>query len=237
MSARRPGRPAAAGPERARGRPQRGAAPPAPRALLAGPVGRPARAADAAVDDIPHQRQPDWIGNRLEVHGPAEDVAAFRRAAEGAGVVPWRMDDRAAGERWLGLILAAAGGRAGTGLAAEARGMAGELRAAWLDEASAAAEASVSGGCPLDLHALLPVPAAVLALGPDDPAALRWMWENWGTTWPLRRVHIAEPARAADGESALVYGFFSADWSPWQALVRMRRRWRALRFRLVPKYA
>jgi hypothetical protein len=28
----------------------------------------------------------------------------------------------------------------------------------------------------------------VLRLGPDDPAAIAWLWQSWGTTWALRGV-------------------------------------------------
>ena len=31
--------------------------------------------------------------------------------------------------------------------------------------------------------------------------------------------------------------FWSADWSPWQAVVRLRRNWPALAFALTPDYA
>lgn len=189
-----------------------------------------------AAATVPQLPQPEWIDNRLSVAGPAEMVVAFQAAAAGAGVVPWRHDDGAAEARWLGLLLAAAGPPGATGRAAEARHIAGELRAAWFDAVStAAARVGHARDCPLDLHALLPVPAAVLALGPDDPAARRWLWENWGTTWPLRRVRLLEQRRQAKA-ARLVYGFVSADWSPWQALLRLRARWPALQLELRPSY-
>ncbi|TCZ53890.1 hypothetical protein [Roseicella aquatilis] len=221
--------PTSAAPPRPPGRPQRGTPPPAPRARLR----RPAEATAAAVPPLP---QPDWIGNRLRVSGPAERVAALQAAAAGAGVVPWRHDDGAAEARWLGLLLAAAGPPGATGRAAEARAIAADLRAAWLaDQAAAAARVGRARDCPFDLHALLPVPAAVLALGPDDPAARRWLWETWGTPWPLRRVRLLEQRQEGDA-AMLVYGFVSADWSPWQALLRLRARWPALRLELRPSY-
>ena len=34
----------------------------------------------------------------------------------------------------------------------------------------------------------MPAAVCVLRLGPDAPASQRWLWRNWGTTWPLRRV-------------------------------------------------
>ncbi len=47
-----------------------------------------------------------------------------------------------------------------------------------------------SGRCPFNLHRLVPVPARILALGADDPAALLWLREHWGTTRPLRLVEV-----------------------------------------------
>ena len=32
-------------------------------------------------------------------------------------------------------------------------------------------------------------------------------------------------------------GFWSADWSPWQAVLRLRKDWPALSFVLTPDYA
>ena len=52
----------------------------------------------------------------------------------------------------------------------------------------------VSQACPFDLHALVPVHDHVLRLGPDDPTALAWLWEHWGTTQSLR--HVAEDVAA-----------------------------------------
>ena len=94
--------------------------------------------------------------------------------------------------------------------------------------------------CPLDLHRLLPVPAALLRLGPDHLEARRWLWEHWGTTWPLR--HVAElPAPKAGQQPVrepgrLRLGFWSADWTPWPAIARLRRDWPALRFEVRPVY-
>ena len=34
----------------------------------------------------------DWLYHDLTVTGPAGQVAAFRRAASGAGVIPWTLD-------------------------------------------------------------------------------------------------------------------------------------------------
>jgi hypothetical protein len=85
----------------------------------------------------------------------------------------------------------------------------------------------------------VPVPRAILDLGPDDPAALSWLWEHWGSTEALR--HVAgdtdqtrtgrEPSRAG-----WVLQFWSADWTPWRAIARIRTEWPALRFDVQPGY-
>ena len=90
----------------------------------------------------------------------------------------------------------------------------------------------VSQACPFDLHALVPVHDHVLRLGPDDPTALAWLWEHWGTTQSLR--HVAEDVAAdqdalhrsglAAEHDAFHVTFWSADWTPWRALAVEGRR-------------
>lgn len=185
--------------------------------------------------------QTDWLHHRLTVTGPPEAVAAFRVAAAGAGVVPWHLDgDRI--EEDLFLRLATATPR--TISLEGARILAAQLRAAMeRRHALAVARVGQSRACPFDLHALVPVPAAVLRLGPDHPGALAWLWENWGTTETLRHVeadnhpNIASRRTApSDGMGAFRASFWSADWSPWRALAHVANTWPALRFDLRPTY-
>lgn len=35
---------------------------------------------------------PDWLHHRLTISGPPEVLAAFKRAAAGAGIIPWHLD-------------------------------------------------------------------------------------------------------------------------------------------------
>lgn len=182
---------------------------------------------------------PDWIFHRLEVSGPADALADFRAAAAGAGVAPWALDYDALEEDLVALLLAPGPERRGISLAG-ARILARQVReCVWEDhEAALAAVALGERGCPFDLHALAPVPAAVLRLGMDHPTAVAWMWANWGTTWHLRRVEAARPppgvlAALPPGHDAALIRFVSADWSPWPVLLRCRGRWPALRFALA----
>ena len=181
----------------------------------------------------------DWLHQRMEVTGPPEDLAAFRKAAAGSGTVPWRLDlDRM--EEDLFHRLAEPGRR--TLSVHGARVLAGQLREA-IERRHALAVARVgrSAACPLDLHALVPVPGDVLPLGPDDPEALAWLWANWGTTEPLR--HVLEAGAAASGfgtardqDTRWKLTFWSADWTPWRALERIRLDWPTLRFGIRPTY-
>ena len=92
--------------------------------------------------------------------------------------------------------------------------------------------------CPLDLHRLIAVPARVLRLGPDNPASLRWLQTHWGTSQALRHVRVldGDADRRRRRTAVVTYAFYSADWSPWQALLRLRADWPSLVFELRPEY-
>ena len=74
----------------------------------------------------------------------------------------------------------------------DARVLAAELREAIAVHHQRVLEQGAA--CPFDLHRLLPVPDDVLRLGPDDPVSQRWLWEHWGTLWPLRHVRRIDAA-------------------------------------------
>lgn len=174
----------------------------------------------------------DWLYHHLIVTGPAAALAAFRDVASGAGVIPWVLDfDRVEEDAFL--RLAASPQRT---LSMEgARLLAGELRGAVARRHALAVErVGRSRACPFDLHALLPVPGAVLRLGPDDPEALAWLWEHWGTTAVLRHVALLPPGRA--GETAFGVSFWSANWTPWRAVTSARDAWPGLLFDVRPVY-
>ncbi len=199
------------------GHPRRGPAGAAPRDAAA-PHAPP------GVMALPH---PDWLYHELSVAGDADDLWEFRRAAAGAGVTPWVHDYDALEEHWLALMLLQPGR---TISLQGARIVARQVRDAFQEEhEEACAWVGRSQACPLDLHALCPVPWEVLRLGPDAPASMRWLWEHWGTTWSLRRVE------RLPGEAWRV-GFWSADWSPWPVVAACRARWPRLRFGLRVAY-
>ena len=149
--------------------------------------------------------------------------------------MPWRLDGERMAEDWV--LLLATSGRPTLSLTA-ARVLAAQLRdAVERRHALAVARVGHSRACPLDLHALVPVPDAVLRLGPDHPDAFAWLWRHWGTTEPLR--HVAEH-RTHDGQQLrdehLALSFWAADWTPWRAFARLRDQWPALRFDIQPRY-
>jgi len=216
--------------------------------------GGPARAGPAAPGRPPRlsPTHPDWLHHRLAVSGPAEAVADFQAAACGAGTLPWTLNfDRMEEDLFHALVAPRPPQRRRLSLAG-AHALARQLREAAEHRhaaAAARAERSLAGpqsvcgrSCPFDLHALVPVPDAVLRLGPDHPDALAWLWAHWGTTQAPR--HVTEDRFAALGRhkvrrrdpGILHLSFWSADWTPWRALAQAAARWPTLRFDVRPTY-
>ncbi len=182
---------------------------------------------------LPH---PDWLHHQLIGTGPSADLGRFRDAAAGAGTVPWQLDFGRM-EEDLFHVLVAAGQLSLEG----ARVLSGQLQAAVARRhARAVARVGWSVACPFDLHALVPVPDAILCLGPDHPDALAWLWAHWGTTEALRHVMAGESAgrhpKRAPAKGALKLRFWSADWTPWRALEKIRADWPGLWFDVRPDY-
>jgi hypothetical protein len=115
----------------------------------------------------------------------------------------------------------------------------------------AAALVGQGNGCPFDLHALLPVPDAILDLGPAHQDALAWLAAHWGVTDRLRQVTLLKhpkPGRRLPKNFLVIgYGFFAGGNSggggspggagnsgetPAVAVATLAARWPALRFRL-----
>jgi len=219
------------------------------------PPGRPRARTDVAdtresvraAGEVLSLANPDWLEHHLAIIGLADQVARFRAAAAGAGVIPWHFDLDGVEEDLFHRLVAPPAPHKRVLSAVGARIVAGELRDAMQRQrAMALARVGRSRACPFDLHALLPVPDHVLALGPDHPDALAWLWEHWGTTRSLRRVEVIpaprsrvrlpEDAASEPGQGAFHVGFWSADWTPWRALARLAETWPALRFRVQPLY-
>jgi hypothetical protein len=171
---------------------------------------------------------PEWLPHLLTVAGPAACVTAFRAAARGPGCVAWRCDYGQLAEDWFHQLLAPHPAARGISVPG-ARIAAGQMRALVETLETQAVDCADPARCPLDLNALVPIPDALLRLGPEDPAVLAWLWANWGTTWMLRDVTAAPVGDAAvllpAGHTAVSYRFWSADWTPWRALAAVRRRW------------
>jgi hypothetical protein len=86
---------------------------------------------------------------------------------------------------------------------------------------------------------LLPVPPAILQLGPNDPTALAWLQQHWGVTDRLRQVVLRpKPGpgrRLPAGHAVIGYGFFTAGDTPRAAVERIATNWPGLRFQLTPR--
>ena len=184
---------------------------------------------------LPAERAPlapadtEWLRNTLLASGPAEVVAGFREAAAGSGVIPWQRDLSRLEEDWFLQLAAPPDGERAISLQG-ARILARRLRdAVAANHQRALARMTTDRSCAFDLQHLLPIPGSLLQLGPDDPAVQAWLWAHWGTTRALRHGRSPKTDR-------MEVEFWSADWSPWQALRRLRRDWPVLTLELRPDY-
>ena len=182
----------------------------------------------------------DWLRHDLIVTGPTDDVAALHEAAAGAGAISWHYPDAdLEDEDRLHSLLNPPDGSAGLSLQG-ARALSRALRQAAEAHHRRVLTAGMSGSraCPFDLHALLPVPARLLRLGPHDPASLAWLRRHWGTVQALRHVRLRDDKRdrRLRRSARLHYEFWSADWTPWVAMAALRQRWPDVVFDIRPDY-
>jgi hypothetical protein len=182
---------------------------------------------------------PDWLRHDLLVSGPSADVDIFKNTAAGAGAIPWLYPDLALEEEdRMHALLHPPDGSPGLSLHG-ARTLARLLRnVSEIHQARVVAAVGRSRACPLDLHALVPIPDNVLGRGPDDPASRAWLRQHWGTTRALRHVvlHTTKSDRRLRRSARLHYSFFSADWTPWPVFSKVRARWPRLVFEVRPDY-
>ena len=176
----------------------------------------------------------EWQACVLRVSGPATALAAFAEAAAGAGITPWARDF-AAEEEDLFYRLAACAPQAGRLSLEACRIFARQFRERLHDHHHrAVARVGHSRACPFDLHALLPVPAPLLALGAQHPDARRWLAAQWGTT-ELRKAWLHPGTARSHAPAALRYSFFAADTLPLAAVRRLVQAWPALSLDLHPE--
>jgi len=187
----------------------------------------------------PAMAHPAWLCHHLTITGPAGAVDAFATAARGAGVIPWQIDGAALEEDVFNLAVAQPPAQRRLtveGCRVLARQVRDRVEAR---QARAAALVGRSRTCPLNLHALLPVPDAILQLGPNHPQVSAWLQENWGTADKLRQVAgrpDVRPGRRLPRDHAVIgYGFFTAGDTPHAAVSALAARWPALRFALRPR--
>lgn len=174
---------------------------------------------------------PDWVRTTLTVSGPVDAVARFRAAAQGPGIIPWQVDFDYEQARLLA-PMARKGAQAVT-LARLLRQASERLHRIALQH-----QAASTPSCAFDLHRLVPVPGPILEAGADSRVAAAWLQAQWGTLLPLRRVEVEGMRDQRIRRSArLVYRFWSAEWTPWQALARVRTDWPELVFDIRPQYA
>jgi hypothetical protein len=191
---------------------------------------RPASATRTAVAQEP----PDWWFHHLTISGPTAAVDAFAAAARGSGITPWQLDYAAIEDDiFARAVSQPASQRSLTveGCRILARQFREKIE---MHQARAAALVGQSLACPFDLHALLPVPAAILLLGPTHPTAVSWLTAHWGITDRLRQVSLRDRAttgrRLPAGHAVIGYSFFTRQDTPDAAIAQLVARWPTLRF-------
>jgi hypothetical protein len=185
---------------------------------------------------LPHT---DWLRHELLVVGPAIEVAEFAAAAAGPGGIPWAYPDLdyAEDDRFLALVNPPDGSQ---GLRpAAARALARELREAeFQHQSKVRVRAGTSQICPFDLQALVPIPAEILDLGPDDKNVRAWLRAHWGVLRALRNVRLVPSGcgKMRGKRARMTVEFWSADWTPWPAIAAIRGRFPGLSFSVTPDY-
>jgi hypothetical protein len=181
---------------------------------------------------------PHWLYHHLTVTGPVGKLAAFAEAARGSGVIPWQIDAGRIEEDVFHLAVSQPPARRNLSVAG-CRILARQFRERMeTRQAQAAALVGRSRACPFDLQQLLPVPHAILALGPTHPAGLAWLAAQWVTADRPRQVveRTPTPSRSLPaGNAAIGYGFFTAGETPHTAIARLALGWPNLRFALQPR--
>jgi hypothetical protein len=187
------------------------------------------------------QAAPSWLYHHLTINGPAETLERFAAAACGSGITPWQLDYAAIEDDiFVRAVSQPASRRPLTveGCRILARQFRDQVEA---HQARAMALVGHSVACAFDLHRLLPVPPAILLLGPDHPDALAWLAAHWGVTDRLRQVAArAKPTtgrRLPRGHAVVGYGFFTPGETPRAAVDSLAAGWPGLRFVLVPRPA
>jgi hypothetical protein len=210
------------------------ALPPAPPSLPKRLGRRPTTTGAASIETAP-----PWLYHHLTISGPTPAVTSFAEAARGSGIVPWRVEAARLEEDIFNLAVSQPG--AIHSLTIEGcRILARQFRERVEDRAAqAAALMGRSRACPFDLHTLLPVPAAILELGPTHPEAQAWMLHHWGTTDSLRQVAELPGAKAGrrlpSGYGVVGYSFFTARETPHAAIAQLQLHRLTLRFVLQPR--
>ena len=156
-------------------------------------------------------------------------------------MIPWRLEGSEIEEDVFNLAVSPPAGRRSLTIDG-CRILARQFRErAEARQARAAALVGRSLACPFDLQALLPVPPAILRLGPTHPDALAWLAAQWGTTDRLRlvagRPKPTTGRRLPKSRAVIGYGFFTASETPRAAIGQLGAAWPALRLVLQPRPA
>jgi hypothetical protein len=117
--------------------------------------------------------------------------------------------------------------------------LARELREAEFQHQNKVRAQAGSRLCPFDLHALVPVPSDLLDLGRDNKRSVAWLRAYWGVLQALRQVALVPAGckKLRGKQAQLTLEFWSADWTPWPAIVTIRQRFADLTLKVTPDYS
>jgi len=187
-----------------------------------------------AIPDPEPSSEPVWRYHHLTITGPAATVEEFAVAARGAGIIPWQFDTATLEEDVFNLAASQPPHLRSLSIDG-CRLLARQLRDRVEARAAKALQLSEkSKACPFDLHTLLPVPEAILRMGPSASASVAWMEEHWGISGRLHQVATrpgAKPGRRLrKNEACLGFGFFAWAATPGVAVTQIAAKWPDLRF-------
>lgn len=185
------------------------------------------------------QPHPDLVRCRLVVEADTSaQIDGFSAAVSGQAGIPWRLDFDHLEDEWFARIVMTNRPERARLSAEAARSLARSLRTA-AERRNDAFLGGRAAPAPFDPMRVVPLPARVLSLGPDDPEAQSVMFDLWGIGREIRRVSLLNgrsvALRRLFGEPQRRFRwaveFWSPGWAPWRLIASLVEQHSALTIR------